>query len=174
VERGAKVRGDQSHLLHDAGGRELSRTRRIGRTEDRAELNSQPPFMGIPANYLSVPPGMSHDSPRTSRALRARAVGIITRLVHLRAQAVGGGGGGGFHGTAIYLRKIPGVVPKTVTECCGHDGNVSRRKVEGFEMSQRIGKEKLSHGMESSAESKVGRTVSCPLELPFNSKHGGA
>ncbi len=50
---------------------------------------------------------------------------------HLRAQAVG------FKGRDL-IRKIPGVKPATVMECCGHDGTYAM-SVEGFEPSQRIG-----------------------------------
>jgi Fe-S oxidoreductase len=71
---------------------------------------------------------------------------------HLRAQAVG------FKGRDI-LRKIPGVVPKTVTECCGHDGTYAM-KVESFESSAKIGK-KAFDGMQAS-QSEVWAT-DCPL-----------
>ena len=43
---------------------------------------------------------------------------------HLRAQGVG------FRGREL-LRKLPGVVPTTVAECCGHDGTWAM-KTEGF------------------------------------------
>ncbi len=71
---------------------------------------------------------------------------------HLRAQAVG------FKGRDL-LRKIPGVVPKTVTECCGHDGTYAM-KVESFESSARIG-QKSFDGMKAS-NSEVWST-DCPL-----------
>ncbi len=71
---------------------------------------------------------------------------------HLRAQAVG------FKGRDL-LRKIPGVVPKTVMECCGHDGTYAM-KVESFESSAKIGK-KAFDGM-SSSNSEVWST-DCPL-----------
>jgi len=71
---------------------------------------------------------------------------------HLRAQAVG------FKGRDL-LRKIPGVVPKTVMECCGHDGTYAM-KVESFESSAKIGK-KAFEGM-SSSHSEVWST-DCPL-----------
>jgi Fe-S oxidoreductase len=81
---------------------------------------------------------------------------------HLRAQSVG------FKGRDL-LRKIPGVVPKTVTECCGHDGTFAM-KVEGFEMSQKIGK-KAFDGMKAS-ESKVWAT-DCPLAAIQFEQHAG-
>jgi Fe-S oxidoreductase len=81
---------------------------------------------------------------------------------HLRAQAVG------FKGRDL-LRKIPGVVPKTVTECCGHDGTWAM-KVEGFEPSRRIG-EKAFTGMKAS-ESRVWST-DCPLAAIQFEQHAG-
>jgi Fe-S oxidoreductase len=71
---------------------------------------------------------------------------------HLRAQAVG------FKGRDL-LRKIPGVVPKTVMECCGHDGTYAM-KVESFESSAKIG-QKSFEGMKA-AGSEVWST-DCPL-----------
>jgi Fe-S oxidoreductase len=81
---------------------------------------------------------------------------------HLRAQAVG------FKGRDL-LRKIPGVVPKTVMECCGHDGTYAM-KVEGFEPSRRIG-ERAFAGMKAS-ESKVWST-DCPLAAIQFEQHAG-
>jgi Fe-S oxidoreductase len=81
---------------------------------------------------------------------------------HLRAQAVG------FKGRDL-LRKIPGVVPKTVTECCGHDGTYAM-KVEGFEPSQRVGR-KAFDGMKA-AEAKVWAT-DCPLAAIQFEQHAG-
>jgi len=71
---------------------------------------------------------------------------------HLRAQAVG------FKGRDL-LKKIPGVKPTTVMECCGHDGTYAM-KVEGFEVSQRVG-EKAFSGM-TDANAEVWATE-CPL-----------
>jgi Fe-S oxidoreductase len=81
---------------------------------------------------------------------------------HLRAQAVG------FKGRDL-LRKIPGVVPKTVTECCGHDGTYAL-KVEGFEPSKRIGR-KAFDGMKST-QSEVWAT-DCPLAAVQFAQHAG-
>lgn len=81
---------------------------------------------------------------------------------HLRAQAVG------FKGRDL-LRKIPGVVPKTVTECCGHNGTYAM-KTEGFEPSQRIGKKAFT-GMQDS-ESQVWST-DCPLAAIQFQQHAG-
>jgi Fe-S oxidoreductase len=81
---------------------------------------------------------------------------------HLRAQSVG------FKGRDL-LRKIPGVVPTTVSECCGHDGTYAMKK-EGFEPSQRIGK-KAFDGMKAT-ESKVWST-DCPLAALQFEQHAG-
>jgi glycerol-3-phosphate dehydrogenase subunit C len=81
---------------------------------------------------------------------------------HLRAQAVG------FKGRDL-LRKIPGVVPRTVTECCGHDGTYAM-KVEGFEPSKRIG-ERAFAGMKAS-DSKIWST-DCPLAAIQFEQHAG-
>lgn len=81
---------------------------------------------------------------------------------HLRAQAVG------FKGRDL-LRKIPGVVPKTVSECCGHDGTYAM-KTEGFEPSARIGKKSFD-GMKAS-ESEVWST-DCPLAAIQFEQHAG-
>ena len=81
---------------------------------------------------------------------------------HLRAQAVG------FKGRDL-LRKIPGVVPKTVMECCGHDGTYAM-KVEGFEPSKRVG-ERAFAGMKAAA-SKVWST-DCPLAAIQFEQHAG-
>ena len=81
---------------------------------------------------------------------------------HLRAQAVGLKG-------RDLLRKIPGVVPKTVSECCGHDGTYAM-KVEGFEPSRRIG-ERAFAGMKAS-ESTVWST-DCPLAAIQFEQHAG-
>lgn len=71
---------------------------------------------------------------------------------HLRAQAVG------FKGRDL-LRKIDGVVPKTVMECCGHDGTYAM-KVESFESSAKIGKKSFD-GMKAT-DSEIWAT-DCPL-----------
>ena len=71
---------------------------------------------------------------------------------HLRAQNVG-------FKSRDLLRKIPGVKPKTVMECCGHDGTYAMT-VEGFEPSIRIG-QKSFDGMKET-ETEVWAT-DCPL-----------
>ena len=81
---------------------------------------------------------------------------------HLRAQAVG------FKGRDL-LRKIPGVTPKAVMECCGHDGTYAM-KVESFERSAAVGK-KAFEGLEATdAEVYV---TDCPLAALQFEQHAG-
>jgi Fe-S oxidoreductase len=81
---------------------------------------------------------------------------------HLRAQAVG------FKGRDL-LRLIPGVVPRTTMECCGHDGTYAM-KVEGFEASARVGRHAFE-GMKE-AGSEVWATE-CPLAAIQFEQHAG-
>ncbi|MHC4820947.1 MAG: heterodisulfide reductase-related iron-sulfur binding cluster [Planctomycetota bacterium] len=81
---------------------------------------------------------------------------------HLRAQ------GKGFKGRDL-MKKIPGVKPKMVMECCGHDGTYAM-SVEGFEPSQRIGK-KAFDGMKDS-KTEVWAT-DCPLAALQFEQHAG-
>ncbi|HLA78242.1 MAG TPA: heterodisulfide reductase-related iron-sulfur binding cluster [Vicinamibacteria bacterium] len=81
---------------------------------------------------------------------------------HLRAQAVG------FKGRDL-LRLIPGVVPQTVMECCGHDGTYAM-KVEGFDASRRVG-EKAFSGMQQ-PQAEVWATE-CPLAALQFQQHAG-
>ncbi|EDM80308.1 hypothetical protein PPSIR1_36697 [Plesiocystis pacifica SIR-1] len=81
---------------------------------------------------------------------------------HLRAQAVG------FKGRDL-IRKITGVRPGTVMECCGHDGTLAM-KVEGFEYSKRVGK-KAFDGMKE-AETELWAT-DCPLAATQFEQHAG-
>ena len=81
---------------------------------------------------------------------------------HLRAQAVG------FKGRDL-LRKIPGVTPRLVMECCGHNGTYAM-KTEGFEVSQRLGR-KAFDGMQQ-ANAEVWAT-DCPLAALQFSQHAG-
>lgn len=82
---------------------------------------------------------------------------------HLRAQAVG------FKGRDL-LRLIPGVEPKSVLECCGHDGTYAM-KVEGFEPSARIG-QKAFDGMNDNQGAEVWVTE-CPLAAVQFEQHAG-
>jgi Fe-S oxidoreductase len=81
---------------------------------------------------------------------------------HLRAQAVG------FKGRDL-LRKIPGVTPSTVMECCGHDGTYAMT-TEGFEPSIRIGK-RAFEGMKD-GDAEVWST-DCPLAALQFQQHAG-
>ena len=57
------------------------------------------------------------------------------------------------------LRRIPGVKPSTVMECCGHDGTYAMT-VEGFEPSCRIGR-KSFEGMKDGSAAVW--STDCPL-----------
>ena len=81
---------------------------------------------------------------------------------HLRAQAVG------FKGRDL-LRKIPGVTPKAVMECCGHDGTYAM-KVEGFETSVRVGQKAFDGLKDSEAEVYV---TDCPMAAIQFEQHAG-
>jgi len=81
---------------------------------------------------------------------------------HLRAQAIG------FRGRDL-LRKVPGVKPKMVMECCGHDGTYAMT-VAGFEPSQRIGKKAFDEMKE--AETEIWAT-DCPLAAIQFQQHAG-
>lgn len=81
---------------------------------------------------------------------------------HLRAQAVG------FKGRDL-MRKIPGVKPKSVVECCGHDGTYAMT-VEGFEPSQRAGR-KAFEGMKA-VDAEIWAT-DCPLAAIQFQQHAG-
>lgn len=71
---------------------------------------------------------------------------------HLRLQNIG------FRGRDL-IRRIPGVKPRLVAECCGHDGTWAMKK-EYFELALRNG-EKAFAGMRE-AEAEVWST-DCPL-----------
>ncbi|MCA9550613.1 MAG: hypothetical protein KC933_11300, partial [Myxococcales bacterium] len=81
---------------------------------------------------------------------------------HLRAQAVG------FRGRDL-LRKIPGVQPKPVMECCGHDGTYAM-KVESFEASARVGKKAFDQMKGHDAEVWA---TECPLAAVQFEQHAG-
>jgi glycerol-3-phosphate dehydrogenase subunit C len=81
---------------------------------------------------------------------------------HLRAQAVG------FRGRDL-LRKIPGVQPKPVMECCGHDGTYAM-KVESFEASKRVGKKAFEQMKGHDAEVWA---TECPLAAVQFEQHAG-
>ena len=67
------------------------------------------------------------------------------------------------------LRKLPGVKPQLVMECCGHDGTYAMT-THGFEPSQRIGKPAFD-GMKA-AEAETWAT-DCPLAAIQLEQHAG-
>lgn len=81
---------------------------------------------------------------------------------HLRAQGVG------FKGRDL-LRKIPGMKPATVMECCGHDGTYAMT-VDGFEPSARLGKKAFEGMAEAGAEIWA---TDCPLAALQFQQHAG-
>jgi Fe-S oxidoreductase len=81
---------------------------------------------------------------------------------HLRAQAIG------FRGRDL-LRKIPGVQPVMVQECCGHNGTFAMT-VEGFEPSRRIGKKAFDAMHEAKAAIW---STDCPLAAIQFQQHAG-
>jgi Fe-S oxidoreductase len=81
---------------------------------------------------------------------------------HLRTQ------GKGFKGRDL-LRKLPGVTPATVMECCGHDGTHAML-VEGFEYSQRVGKTAFA---DMKAADATLWATDCPLAAIQFEQHAG-
>ncbi len=81
---------------------------------------------------------------------------------HLRAQAVG------FKARDL-MRKIPGVRPVMVQECCGHNGTYAMT-VEGFEPSKRIGKKAFDEMKETGASVWA---TDCPLAAIQFQQHAG-
>ncbi|MCE9593635.1 MAG: 4Fe-4S dicluster domain-containing protein [Planctomycetes bacterium] len=104
------------------------------------------------------------DEPRFNTDFKSTPNGPVAYHApcHLRAQAVG------FKGRDL-LRKIPGVALTTAMECCGHDGTYAM-KVEGYEVSQRVGKNAFE-GMQS-AEAEIWAT-DCPLAALQFAQHAG-
>jgi Fe-S oxidoreductase len=90
---------------------------------------------------------------------------------HLRAQGVG-------FKSRDLLRKVLGVQPKTVMECCGHDGTHAML-TEGFEYSQRVGS-KAFEGMREATAPPSGESptsqvwaTDCPLAAIQFEQHAG-
>lgn len=81
---------------------------------------------------------------------------------HLRAQAIG-------FKSRDLLKKIPGVKPVAVQECCGHDGTYAMT-VEGFEPSARIGRKAFDGMKETGA--RIWAT-DCPLAALQFKQHAG-
>lgn len=104
------------------------------------------------------------EEPRFNTDFRSTPGGAVAYHTpcHLRAQAVG------FKGRDL-LRKIPGVRPVMVMECCGHDGTYAMT-VEGFEPSARIGRKAFDGMRESRAEIWA---TDCPLAALQFAQHAG-
>jgi Fe-S oxidoreductase len=89
---------------------------------------------------------------------------------HLRAQAVG------FRGRDLIRKTGVGDIA-FVSECCGHDGTYAM-KVEGFEVSQRVGA-KAFDGMKEGSQDPAGElapttwVTDCPLAAVQFEQHGG-
>jgi Fe-S oxidoreductase len=104
------------------------------------------------------------NEPRFSTDFKSTPNGAVAYHApcHLRAQGIG------FKGRDL-LRRIPGVRPETVVECCGHDGTWAMT-VEGFPASARIGKRAFD-GMRA-PEAAVWAT-DCPLAAIQFQQHAG-
>jgi glycerol-3-phosphate dehydrogenase subunit C len=89
---------------------------------------------------------------------------------HLRAQAVG------FRGRDLIRKTGVGDIA-FVAECCGHDGTYAM-KVEGFEVSKRVGA-KAFDGMKAGSEAPAGEestttwVTDCPLAAIQFEQHAG-
>jgi len=120
-------------------------------TEDRPRARALASAVMDPGEFLwSI-----RQQPRFSTDFKSSPQGPVAYHApcHLRAQGVG------FRGREL-LRKIPGVVPTTVAECCGHDGTWAMT-TEGFVPSQRVGKRAFD-GMKE-VESATVWSTECPL-----------
>lgn len=156
VEKGAKVlvvnptcsmvmRREYPHLLE-------------GADRDRAKVLAQ--AVMDPSEYLwSI-----RNEPRFNTDFRSSPGDKVAYHApcHLRAQAIG------FKGRDL-LRKIPGVKPVTVMECCGHDGTYAMT-VQGFDVSQRVGKKAFDGMREVGAEVWA---TDCPLAALQFQQHAG-
>jgi Fe-S oxidoreductase len=104
------------------------------------------------------------DEPRFNTRFRSAPEGTVGYHApcHLRAQGIG------FRSRDL-LRKIPGVRPAMVMECCGHDGTWAMT-VEGFDASRRVG-EKAFAGMKETAAAVW--ATDCPLAALQFAQHAG-
>ena len=101
---------------------------------------------------------------RFNTDFRSTPAGVVSYHApcHLRAQAIG------FRGRDL-LRKIPGVKPAIITECCGHNGTYAMT-VEGFEPSRRIGSKAFEGMREPNAAIWA---TDCPLAALQFQQHAG-
>ncbi|HLG15309.1 MAG TPA: heterodisulfide reductase-related iron-sulfur binding cluster [Blastocatellia bacterium] len=128
--------------------------------EDRAAAEKVAAAVMDPSEFLwSI-----RDEPRFNTEFLSTPGGPVAYHApcHLRAQAVG------FKGRDL-LRKIPGVVPRTVMECCGHDGTYAMT-VEGFEASARIGRRAFDEMKDAGGELWA---TDCPLAALQFEQHAG-
>lgn len=84
---------------------------------------------------------------------------------HLRAQQKG------FKGRDL-LKKIPGVKPGSVIECCGHDGTYAM-KTEGFVPAARIGKKAFDGMKRADTQDTQIWATDCPLAAIQFEQHAG-
>ncbi len=129
-------------------------------TADRPAAEKIAAAVMDPSEYLwSI-----RNEPRFNTNFRSTPGGPVSYHApcHLRAQGVG------FKGRDL-LRKIPGVVPQTVMECCGHDGTYAMT-VEGFAPSKRIGKRAFEGMKENKCEVWA---TDCPLAAIQFQQHAG-
>lgn len=81
---------------------------------------------------------------------------------HLRTRGVG------FKGRDL-LRRMPGITPATIMECCGHDGT-DAMTVEGFEYSIKAGQKAFDAMKQADAEIW---STDCPLAAIQFQQHAG-
>lgn len=129
--------------------------------EDRRRAKILAEAVMDPSEYLwSI-----RNQPRFNTHFRSRPPGgkvAYHAPCHLRAQSKG------FKGRDI-LKKIPGVKPVTVMECCGHNGTFAMT-VEGFDASKRLGKKAFDGMMAVDAEVWAS---DCPLAAIQFQQHTG-
>jgi Fe-S oxidoreductase len=128
--------------------------------EDRSDAERLAEVVMDPSEYLwSI-----RNEPRFNTDFRSSPGDAVAYHApcHLRAQAVG------FKGRDL-LKKIPGVKPAMVAECCGHDGTYAM-KVEGFEPSKRIGGKAFAGMLDSHAPVW---STDCPLAAIQFEQHAG-
>lgn len=126
---------------------------------DRAAARVVASAVMDPSEYLwSI-----RDQPRFNAEVKTKPASLAYHApCHLRAQAVG------FKGRDL-MRKVLGVTPGTVLECCGHDGTYAM-KVESFEDSARIGKKAFD---DMGAKGAAVWSTDCPLAGMQFQQHAG-
>ncbi len=128
--------------------------------EDRPAAQALAAATMDPAEFLwSI-----REEPRFDTAFRSAPEGPVAYHApcHLRAQGIG-------FKSRDLLRRIPGVRPVMVMECCGHDGTFAMT-VEGFEASRRIGRRAFEGMQQAGAALWV---TDCPLAALQFAQHAG-